>query len=129
MNRRMKESMNKQGWSCKDKLVLNKSIDFFSFLRLHSGGSQALGGIPYSSCILGKCFANLENLYVCVWYVMVRRLPNRYIGGYFRCLCVMHWFVNAFVHQNVKDFVKKYAFTDSFGNHLTITNSFGKLAI
>ena len=56
---------------------------------------------------------------------MVRRLPNRFIGecsGYFKCLCMVHGFANAFVHQNVKDFVhknKKYAFTDSFGYHLT----------
>ena len=33
----------------------------------------------------------------------------------------MFWFVNAFVHQNVKDSVikiQKYTFTDSIGNHL-----------
>ena len=35
---------------------------------------------------------------------MVRRLPIRFIGecsGYFRCLCVVYWFMHAFVHQNV----------------------------
>ena len=68
-------------------------------------------------------------------YVIARRLPNRFTGGYsgyFRYLFVVYWFVNAFAHQNVKDLftkIKKYAFTDSFGNHLTITYSFGKLAI
>ena len=68
-------------------------------------------------------------------YVMVRRLPNRFIGecsGYFRHLYMVNSFVNAFVHQNVEDFIHKlhkYAFTDSFGNHLTITFSFGNLAI
>ena len=36
----------------------------------------------------------------------------------------MYCFVNAFVHQNVKNFIRKYVFTDSFGNHLTITHSF-----
>ena len=43
-------------------------------------------------------------------HVMVRRLPNRFIGkcyGYFKCLYVVFWFENAFVHQNVKDFVHK----------------------
>ena len=43
-------------------------------------------------------------------HVMVRRLPKRFIGEcsrYFRCVCVVHWFVNAFVHQNVKDFIHK----------------------
>ena len=50
-------------------------------------------------CQFGKCL-----------YVMVRRLPNRFIGeytGYFRSLCLVYWFVNAFVHQNVKDFILK----------------------
>ena len=39
---------------------------------------------------------------------------------------MVYWFMNAFVYQNVKDFVyknKKYAFMDSFGNHLTISYS------
>ena len=43
-------------------------------------------------------------------YVIVRRLKNRFIGeysGYFRCLCVVYWFVNAFGHQNVNDLVRK----------------------
>ena len=47
-------------------------------------------------------------------------------------LCVVHWFVNAFVHQCVKiSFIKiqKYAFTNSFRNHLTITYRFGQLAL
>ena len=45
-------------------------------------------------------------------YVMVRRLSNRFIGessGYFRCLCVVYLFLNAFVHQNMKDFINKYS--------------------
>lgn len=43
-------------------------------------------------------------------YMMVRRLPNRFIGEcswYFRCLCVIYCLVNVFGHQNVKDFVHK----------------------
>ena len=43
-------------------------------------------------------------------YVMVRRLPNRFISersGYFRFLCVVYCFVISFVHQNVKDFIHK----------------------
>ena len=42
--------------------------------------------------------------------VMVTRLTKRSRGeysGYFRCLCVVYWFMNAFVHQNWKDFVHK----------------------
>ena len=65
-------------------------------------------------------------------YVMARRLPIRFIGkcpGYFRYnLCVVSWFVNALVHQRVNDSIHKYAFTDSFGNHLTATYTFGNLA-
>ena len=41
-------------------------------------------------------------------YMIVRRLQNRFTGefsGYFRCLFVVYWFVNAFGHQNVNDFV------------------------
>ena len=38
-----------------------------------------------------------------------------------------YWFVNAFVHQNVSDFIhkikKKYAFTDLFDNYLTTTQT------
>ena len=43
-------------------------------------------------------------------YVMVRRLPNRFIGkcsGYFRCLYLVYWFVTEFVNQNGKDLVHK----------------------
>ena len=51
-------------------------------------------------------------------YMMVRQLLNRFIGKcswYLGVFCVVNWFMNAFVHQNVKDFVQKiqnYAFTD-----------------
>ena len=50
----------------------------------------------------------------------------------FSCLCLVYWFVHAFVHQNVNDFIhkiQKITFTDSFGNYLSITYRFGKLAI
>ena len=54
-------------------------------------------------------------------YVMVRRLPSRFIGecsGYFRCLSVVYWFVNTL---NVKDFIHKKilkcALTYLCGNH------------
>ena len=65
-------------------------------------------------------------------YVMIKRLPNRLIdecSGNFRYLCVVYWFVNASVHQNVKDFVHKNSRSkidlhDLSGNHLTITYSF-----
>ena len=45
------------------------------------------------------------------------------MSGILVCECI-------FVHQNVNDFVHKFSkicikFADSFGNHLTITNSFG----
>ena len=63
-------------------------------------------------------------------HVMVRRLPNRFIGkcsGYFRCLCVVCWFVNAFVHQNVKDFIHKNSkiciyrfFWKAFNHHIQL---------
>ena len=62
-------------------------------------------------------------LYAMVW--KTSKLVN--IGeysGHFMCLCVVYWFVNSFVHQNMKDFVhniKNYEFTNSFDNHLTIT--------
>ena len=65
--------------------------------------------------------------------VMVRRLADRFIGEcswYFRCLCAVYWFVNPFVHQNVKYFIQKiqkYAFTDSFRIPLTVTCCFGNL--
>ena len=68
-------------------------------------------------------------------YVMVWRLLNRIIGeysGHFRRLCVLSLFVNAFVHQNVKDYIHnkyfKKTITDLFGSHLTITYSFDNLA-
>ena len=56
-----------------------------------------------------KCFANLQ--FGKLLYVMVRRLPERFTGEcsqYFRCLCVLYRFVNAFVHQNMKGFVHKH---------------------
>ena len=71
-------------------------------------------------------FGNLTNV-----YVMVRRLSNKFKVNA-SCPYVVYWLVNAFVHQSVKDFVTKihkYVFTDSLGNHLSITYSFGKLAI
>ena len=55
-------------------------------------------------------------------------LPDAWQVG----LCVVYWFMNAFVYQNVKDFfikIQNYAFTDLVCNHLTITYSFGKFAI
>ena len=65
---------------------------------------------------------------------MVRILPNSLIhecSGYFLCLCVVYWFVNAFVHQNAIDFLHKNSkiCIYRYDNHLTTTYSFGKLAI
>ena len=47
----------------------------------------------------------------------------------FGCLCVIDWFVNAFVHQNVhkNEKICIYRFIREF--HLTIKYSFGKFAI
>ena len=79
-----------------------------------------------------NCFGNFGSL----TNVMARRLANRFISecsGYFMfvvcgtlvCECI-------FTSKCVKiSFIKiqKYAFTKSFRNHLTITYSFGKLAL
>ena len=45
-------------------------------------------------------------------FVIVRRLPNRFIGT-----------------SKCERFCHKYEFTDLFGNHLTVTYNFDKLAI
>ena len=53
-----------------------------------------------------KCFCQFGKLL----YVMVWGFSNRFIGEcswYFRCLCVVYWFVNAFVHQNMNDVIHK----------------------
>ena len=62
-------------------------------------------------------------------YVMVRRLANRLIGECFwYCwfLCVVSWFVNAFLHKKMWN-IQNYVFTDSIGNHFTITYRYGTL--
>ena len=82
-----------------------------------------------------KCFAIMA-----IWqtlYVMVRRLPNRFIGGcscYLGCLCVVYWFVNIFSHQNLNDFVVKnskiciYRFIwQTFNHHIQLWQ-FGKMS-
>ena len=71
-----------------------------------------------------KYFANL--------YVMVRRLANVFIGecsGYLRCLRVVYLLCECI--QNVKDFFHKIkiCICRFIWHSLTITYSFGKLAI
>ena len=60
---------------------------------------------------------------------VIRRLPNRFIGecsGYFTCLCVVHWFVNAFVHQR-KICIYRFIW-QSFNHHIQFWQV-GNLAI
>ena len=68
-------------------------------------------------------------------HVMVRRLPNSFIGKCSGILGVCLCYIDLQMHLHIKmwknSFIKiqKYSFTDSFGNHLTITYSIVKLTI
>ena len=68
-------------------------------------------------------------------YVMVRRLLDKLIdecSGYFSCLCVAYWFVNAFVHQIVKYFIHKnfkICIYRLIWQSFNIRYNFGKLVI
>ena len=52
-----------------------------------------------------KWFGNLGN--ICMWWLEECQTGSGYFSGYFWHLCVVCRFVNAFVHQNVQDFIHK----------------------
>ena len=76
-----------------------------------------------------KCFANLVT---CMWWIEDCQRGSwvnapGILGVYVWCVDLwMHFYIKMLKILFVK--IQKYVFTDSFGNHLTITYSFGNLA-
>ena len=71
---------------------------------LHSdqSGAHSLGRFHlFKITQFEKHFAIFTSVETLKEHMMVRRMPDRFIGeysGYFSCLCVIYWFVNVFVH-------------------------------
>ena len=88
-------------------------------------------GVKWDNLVFSNCYANLAN--VCMWW-----LEDCQTSSLVNALCILGvgvWCISLWMHLHINMWkisfikIKKYAFTDSFGNHLTITYSFGKLAI